>query len=125
MRRRGEQRIEETLDVEMLLKYSKLVRVMSKMMFKSKFEQVLAASQRQQFVLTEQSDDSEGYCDPVDEDAKSWMRLQIWEKEREGNLTEIESQLVRGVFKKKKMAEKANKRKKRRRRTNSTNVDLE
>ena len=53
LRRRGEQRIEQTLDVEMLLKYSKLVRVMSNIMFKSKFEQVLAASQRQQLVLTE------------------------------------------------------------------------
>ena len=45
--------------------------------------------------------------------------------EREGgNLTEIESQLVKGVFRKKKMVGKK-KRKRRRRRTNSTNVDLE
>jgi len=37
------------------------------------------------------------------------MRLQIWDKKRQGSLTEIESQLVKGVFKKKKMAVKAKK----------------
>jgi len=39
------------------------------------------------------------------------MRIQIWDKERQGNLTEIESQLVEGVFKKKKRVVKGKKKK--------------
>jgi hypothetical protein len=55
---------------------------MAKILFKSKFEQVLAASQRHQYVISEESDNSEDYCDTVDEESKSWMRLKILKKER-------------------------------------------
>jgi hypothetical protein len=44
------------------------------------------------------------------------MRVQIFDKERQGDLTEIESQLVEGVFKKEKLPVKPKKKKSKRRR---------
>jgi len=42
LRKKGEARIERVLSVETLLWQSKMVRLMAKMMFKSKFEKLLA-----------------------------------------------------------------------------------
>ena len=53
------------------------------------------------------------------------MRAQIWDKERQGDLTEIESQLVEGVFKKEKLPVKPKKKKSKRRRMTQTYDDLE
>ena len=42
MRRKGEAQLQEALDVEKLLKWSKMVKLMAKMMFSTKFEQLAA-----------------------------------------------------------------------------------
>ena len=61
MRKKGIAQLEETTNVESMFQRSKLLRLMAKMMFKSKFEQMLAQSQRITSVLSEESESDQGW----------------------------------------------------------------
>jgi len=61
LRKKGIAQLEETTNVESMFQRSKLLRLMAKMMFKSKFEQMLAQSQRITSVLSEESESDQGW----------------------------------------------------------------
>ena len=61
MRKKGIAQLEETTNVESMFQRSKLLKLMAKMMFKSKFEQMLAQSQRITSVLSEESESDQGW----------------------------------------------------------------
>jgi len=61
LRKKGIAQLEETTNVESMFQRSKLLKLMAKMMFKSKFEQMLAQSQRITSVLSEESESDQGW----------------------------------------------------------------
>ena len=95
LRRKGEAQIERTLNVETLFRQSKIIRLMAGMIFKSKFEMLLAQAQRSAFVLKEESESEGEQFDMIEEENRDWLDKQVRNK---NELSDIEAELVTGIF---------------------------